>query len=60
MVEPFNLTGTIQGSLMRSSRSQHKIQLPDSKSKLMSNSPSKNSLKYETSFMYQYGRESHH
>lgn len=54
MIEPFNLTGTIQGSLMKASLSQQRIQRSDSKSK--NPSPSKGSHKYETSFMHQYGR----
>ncbi len=55
MIEPFNLTGTIQGSLLKTSRSQHKMPHSDSKSKT-NISPNKNSLKYETSFMHQFGK----
>ena len=55
MVAPFNLTSTLQGSFMKTSKSQHKITTDADKSKL-NISPNKSSLKHETNFMHQFGK----
>jgi hypothetical protein len=61
MTAPFNLTSSVQGgSFLKASKSQHKIEKVSTSqgSRGLNISPDKKSLKYETNFMFQFGKSS--